>query len=586
MDKITAFDQDLSQQAVKFRDLLKPYRFKLALGGMVLLLTNLIVLSMPVLVNAGVSLISSSRQEATIKLFSWHYSVNSLSYLIAIIVVLALLGGLIRTLSRVMIFDVGRSIERDVRAQVLSHISALDDEFYARHQVGDLMNHLTTDVTNIRLVTGFAVLNLMNIILAFCFTVPLLLRIDLVLGICALLPFPVVMLATRGLSQRIFSATKYYQERLSFMVNHIQENLQGAQVVRLFHQQHAEAIRFAKTNHETFLAGVKLARVRVLMYPIMRMVIGLSLALILWVGGMAVWSGHISLGDFVEINTRISQLTWPAMSIGFVMSMLSRGRASLSRLNVLLTKTPAISDGPDSISELNSVNVIELRLSDKNQQALSFSVQRGEMLGLVGVSGSGKTTLLKMLYRRIKISPGSIFYDHHDIANLKLNSLYKQVAVVSQEPFLFHKSLKENISFLKPDASLTDIEQVIKLVKLDSDIASFKDGLDTIIGERGITLSGGQRQRVALARALLAPRPLIILDDALSAVDAETEQFIVGNLRARLANSIIIIATHRLAAIKDAEQILVLDQGRTSAQGRHQDLMSISQLYRELWGKT
>jgi ATP-binding cassette subfamily B multidrug efflux pump len=580
-----AFDRALSHSRLRFRDLLRPYRVKLALGALVLFLTNLVIVILPMLINAGVSLIDSN-DKSSVQFFSWSWPVTNLHHLIGLIIILALFGALIRTGSRALIFDVGRSVERDVRSQVLCHISALDDDFYSRHLVGDLMNHLTTDVTNIRLVTGFVALNLMNIMMVFCFTVPLLLRIDVLLALCALLPFPMVMLATRGISKKMFENTKSYQESLSKLVNHVQESLLGAHVVRLFHQQRAEGIRFAACNRETFLAGLNLARVRVLMFPIMRLVIGSALALILWAGGQAVWSHRISLGDFVEINARILQMTWPAMSIGFVMSMLSRGRASLLRLNNILDKRALIVDGPDTISDVQKIDVIDLKLNPKSTTTINFSLSRGQILGLVGVSGSYKSRLLKMLYRRELCDEGSIFYNHHDVNNLKLNALYRQVAVVNQEPFLFHKSIKDNISFLKPDASLDEINEVIKLVKLDSDISQFNDGINTIIGERGITLSGGQRQRVALARALLSPRPVLILDDAMSAVDADTETFIIAQIKSRLAQSIVIMVSHRLAAIKDADLIIILDRGEVSAKGRHTDLLHSSQLYRELWGRS
>ncbi len=579
----TAYGIAVSHRGLSLFALLRPYTLKMILGALVLLLTNLIMVMLPSLVNLGVNLIGGEEPQV-LNLWFMHWSFNHVQAVIALLIGLAISGAIIRTLSRILIFDVGRIVERDLRAHLLTHVSVLDDDFFAKHQVGEIMSHLTNDIANVRMMTGFAVLNILNIIIIFLFSIPLLLKIDSALALCALLPFPLVIIATRGLTKRMFEATKYYQERLGKMVNHVQENLGGAHVVRLFHQQEAEGLRFSKTNRNTFDAGIKLARLRVLMFPTMRLVIGFALTLILWVGGQAVLAGRITVGDFVEINARIMQLTWPAMSIGFVISIMSRGGASLARLNRLLNSIPRVMDGADQIQRIESIDVVGLDLKGSKQGALDFSLKAGQMLGLVGQSGSYKSTLLKSLYRRIPVAPGTIFFNHHDIVNIELRSLYEGIGVVNQEPFLFHKSIKDNIVLLKPEASLEEIEQVIALVKLDKDIKNFSDGIETIIGERGITLSGGQRQRVALARAMLAKRSLLILDDALSAVDADTEKHIILGIKASLKNSIVIIASHRLSAIKDADQIIVLEKGQVSARGQHEHLMKESPLYVELWG--
>lgn len=583
---LQAFGFGLLGRPLHFLSLLQPYIFSLGLGFFLLLITNVIMVSLPIFINGGVSMIES-QNPFIIDLLLIKVSLNHIYTLLGLVILLALTGAVIRTISRKVLFDVGRSVESDVRRKLFFHLSILDDRFFLEHSVGDLMNHLTTDMTNIRMVMGFAALNIMNIIFVFCFTLPMLIKIDSVLTMCALLPFPLVVIATRSITKRLFVATKGYQEQLSRMVDHIQENLLGAHVVRLFHQQDSEALRFKKTNQETYDAGIRLARIRVLMMPMMKLMIGMAVGLVLYAGGRYVAMGRISLGDFVEVNTRILQMAWPAMSVGFVMSIYSRGQASLSRVNFLLSYIPSIKDGTQNVSSIDRIDIHHLVLkkdqADK-KHGIGFSVRTGELLGVVGPSGSFKTSLLRAIYRRDMVPFGTIFFNGFDINDLSLVSIYDHIAVVAQESFLFHKTIRENICFARPDASPEEIDNALNIACLNDDIKEFKDGLETIVGERGMTLSGGQRQRIALARAVLAKKSLLILDDALSSVDVHTERHIVRNLQGSLSNSMVIIATHRLLAIKKADNIIVMQKGAVLESGDHEWLMRNGRFYQQLWG--
>lgn len=573
-----AFGQKIKVDGLGFLMLLRPHFWSLIFGCWLIMLSSLIMVLMPVLINGGVSLIENE-QPFFLNLLFTKLSFANVYHIIIAVVVLAVIGAIIRTASRMVIFGIGRSVERRVRSELFSQLSVLDDRFYSKHSVGDLMNHLTTDVVNIRLVTGFASLNIMNIVFVFCLTVPFLLKVNTILAICALLPFPMVMMATGSISRKMFLATTEYQAQLGQLTDHVQENLLGAHVVRLFHQQAAENDRFLLTNQETYRLGVKLSQVRVLMMPVMRLVVGLAIALVLYVGGSQVLTGQITLGQFVEVNARILQLAWPAMSVGFVMSIYSRGKASLLRVNKLLSYSPTIKDGDH---ELLGIKKIDVQVNIR-ENAISFSLVSGQLLGIVGPSGSHKTHLLKMLCRRTWVPNGSVFYDDHDINNLKLQSLYEQVSIVSQESFLFHKSIRDNICFAK-SATVEELNEVLRITRLDQDLLSFPQGLDTIVGERGITLSGGQRQRVALARALIAKKPMLILDDALSSVDAHTEEHIVSSLAEYLKKTIVIMATHRFFVLEKADEILVMDQGQVVGRGTHNELLKENSLYQQLWG--
>lgn len=580
--EIRAFGLGLSNKEISWWALLRPYVKNIVMGTIFLIATNILFLILPSLINAGISLLENNKP-ATIPYFS-SIEFNNIYHVIFSIIVIAISGGIIRTLSRVFIFNVGRSTERDVRQLLFYRMSILDDAFYRKHSTGDIMNHLTTDVTNIRLLTGFTVLNVINIIAVFLINVPLLFAINKTIAFCALLPFPLMIFTMQGLSARLFRASKEYQHRLDSLVSHIQENLLGAHVVRLFHRQNEEERRFFKTNEHTFKAAIKQAKIRALLLPLMRLVIGISVTLIIWAGSTALAKGIISAGDFVEINARILQLTWPAMSIGFVMSMYSRGKASIERINSLLGFRPQIVDGSCELSELNRLKVEKLVINRATKDEISFSLEKGQMLALVGMSGSYKTALLKALTRRTKIPDHKIFFNDIDANSLSLSSFYRHIGIVVEEPTLFHKTIRENICLLKPDAALPEILDVLRITRLDHDLKQWSDGLDTIVGERGITLSGGQRQRVALARILLAKRPLIILDDALSAVDKETKRHIMTELQQSLPHTMIIIATHHLASVESARHIIVLDKGKIAASGNFEDLIKNSQLFRELWG--
>ncbi len=572
----------IPHQEISFRGLIWPYWAKLALGALLLIASNAIVVLLPKLINMGVSLFENNESQSG-SFFGIHLEFSQISRIAISIAVLALFGAAIRILSRIVIFGVGRSIEYDARRMLFYQLSIFDEPFYTKHPIGDIMNHLTNDISNIRMVAGFAILNIMNIALIFMLNIPLLFAIDESLAFCALLPFPLIVIAMSVLSKRLFATAKVYQEEIGLMVSHVQENLLGAQLVRLYHRQDAEEKRFAKRNERCFDAAVKQAQVRMLLLPLMRLIIGLALALILFIGGRAIIAGRISVGDFVEINARILQLTWPAISIGFVMSMYSRGKASIARVNNLLNYNPHIIDGNIMLNKLNNITVKHLNINPKTpENSLSFSLKPGQMLGVVGMSGSFKSMLLMTIYRRRSVARDCIFFNNYDINDLSLSSIYQQISVVTQDPSVFNQSIRHNLIFSNFSASQEEINEVLQITRLDRDLKQFSNGIETIVGERGVMLSGGQRQRLALARALLAKRPLLILDDALSAVDAETAQHIINGFGAYLQNTMIIVATHHLAAVKNASRIIVLDKGQVVADGDYDHLYNNSQLFREL----
>ncbi len=563
---------------VSFRQLFWPYRFWLLLGFFLLLITNAMMLMVPRMINMGVQIIEGKPA-----------ALDMLSVLVWLFC-LAILGAIIRTFSRRTLFNVGRGIERDLRSLLFYHLSLLSSDFYEKHSVGDLMSHLTNDINNVRLFVGFAVLNFLNLVIIFSGSIPVLISIDGSLAFACLLPFLLVIVSAQMLTGRMFHRVKEYQASLAKLTEHVQENLSGAGVVRVFHQERVEEKKFQKTNVNTYQTALRVAQISVVMFPLTRMMIGLGVAVVLYVGGREVVLGRMSVGDYVEVNARLLQLAWPAISMGFILSVYSQSRASLARLNELFVLRPKIIDGtysnvPISLIETKNLSVRLGKQAHLALQNVDVQLKHGRVIGVVGQSGSGKSTLVRILSREIVADQGEIFYNNVEGSQWKLEPLHQQIAVVSSEPFLFSASVRDNIAFAKIDASDEEVKDVIEKVGLTEDVAGFADGLAQIIGERGVMLSGGQRQRIALARALLVDAPVLLLDDCLSAVDSVTESKIMKTLREKGKHVCLLIVSHRLSAIRHADEIVVLEKGKIVQRGRHEELLKQEeQLYGALWG--
>lgn len=563
--------------------LFKPYYGQLCLGFIYLLLTNALVLYLPRLINIGIQLIDGEKVGVSSVLVDF----TNMTQLALAIVILALLAAMVRILSRRTLFNVGRYIEADLRQKLFFHLSLLSFDFYKRRSVGDLMNHMTGDINNVRLSSGFATLNIFNVIIIFSGTLPILISINPKLALASLLPFVLVVIASKSLSKHMFDRVKNYQASLSQLTEHVQENLSASQVVRVFHQEENEEKKFAFTNENNFQVAKRLANIRSLMFPFTRMMVGIGLATALYVGGREIILGTITIGDFVEVNARLLQLSWPAISVGFIWPVFVRSQASIDRINELLQEQPLIIDGNKSLADLQNIRASSLSINfDKRQLILdqiNLELKQSQVLGVVGTSGSGKSTLVRALSREILVQPGQLLYNEIDAGEWNLSDVHRQISVVSSEPFLFSASVKDNMLFASPDASDEDLQRVVDLLNLSDDIASFPDGINTSIGERGAMLSGGQRQRIALARALLSKAKFLLLDDCLSAVDANTESKIVNALHQQKQGLGLLIVSHRLSALRYADEILVLDKGKIVGHGRHNSLLNECSLYKSLW---
>jgi ATP-binding cassette subfamily B protein len=600
LSDVTVLGEAPARRARAFGDLFRPYLGATTVGVVWLLVSNALLLVVPRLVNEGIALLEGTSDGSVLRFLG--VKEPSLWTVVGAIVACAAAGAVVRVLSRIVLFNVGRDVERELRSSLFAHLSTLSPTFFRATSIGDLMSRLTNDMTNIRLMAGFALLNALNAGIIFFATLPLMFSLDVTVATLALLPFPLVLLSAQSVSRVMFRRTKENQEALGRLTSAVQENLAGQQVVRAFSREEGEEKRFGVSAKEVYRAALRLAKVRLLMGPLMGLMGSLAIGVTLYAGGLAIVDGRLRVGDVVELNTRLIQLAWPTIAMGFIISVYQRGKASLTRINEILVVRPDIVDGPVSAAVEGRVVArgltVEVAPGKPGLIELTVDVAPGKVLGVVGKNGSGKSTFLRALARQLPCPRDRLFVDGVDVNDWHLRALHQGIGVVPEDGFLFSATLRENLAFGRPDATLEEVEAVVDLVDLRRDVESFPEGLQTPVGERGVTLSGGQRQRTALGRAILARPSVLLLDDSLSAVDAETEARIVQALRkgfvgarahggsapAARAPTLIVVA-HRLSAVRAADEIVVLDAGRVVERGTHDTLIAGTGLYADLWGR-
>jgi len=522
-----------------------------------------------------------------------------------LIMVIALAGAVFRFLMRRIMIGASRDVEYDIRNAFFSRLQLMPLGYYQARRTGDLMSRATNDLNAVRMMIGPAVMYTANTILVFIVAIAVMLSIDPWLTLVALVPLPFVSLSVHYFGRAIHTRFEAIQAQLSELSAVVQENLAGVRVVRAYSQEEGEVARFRAANEEYVRRNRTLIRLQGLFYPSMTFFLGLGALLVLWLGGQAVIRGRISLGEFFAFNAYLAMLSWPMIAFGWVTNILQRGMASWKRMLEVIDALPDIADlhVTERGRSLRVAGEIEIRnLTFQYPGAvrpvldgISLHIPAGTTAALVGGTGSGKSTLIGLLPRLHEPSPGSVFLDGVDVREIPLTTLRGAIGFVPQEPFLFSDSLAANVAFAEQnveraapsiDSSVDRrVVDAAAVARLDKDVEEFPKGYGTVIGERGITLSGGQKQRTAIARALYPNPPVLILDDALSAVDTYTEDEILARLRGVMRERTSIIVAHRVSTVRDADQIFVLDAGRIAESGTHDQLVARHGLYAAMYRK-
>jgi ATP-binding cassette subfamily B protein len=557
----------------------KPYVAQLTIGLVIVVLSSAIASVIPWLLRRGIDAIGNNAPMRAV----WQVA--------GLIVVAALGGGFLRYWMRELMNGISRRIEYDLRNDLFTHLETLDAAYFARTRTGDIMARLTNDLSAVRMAVGPAVMYLANTITGAVFALYFMVRIDLTLTLLVLLPMIMLPILTIRMGKAIHDRFETVQEHFSLLTTRAQENLTGARIVRAYRQEAAEIARFGAVNEEYLAKNMSLVRLWGTLNPLFALFGGLGAVVVLGVGGALTMSGVISVGSFVAFGLYLTMLTWPLIALGWVINLFQRGDASMGRLAEILHVTPTIrAEAPQAhLPAAASGRTIEFRNVSFHYPSedpgvkrwvlreVSFFVPAGATLGVVGSTGSGKSALIDLIPRIYDPQEGQILIDGVPTRNVSPEELRREIGFVPQESLLFSDTIRSNLSYGTAEAEAAP--WAAQVAQLAATIDEFPGGYDTILGERGINLSGGQKQRAALARALARKPGIVLLDDALSAVDTHTEAEILRALRDALAGRTAVIGSHRISAIRDASWIIVLEKGALIEQGKHADLMALRGRY-------
>ena len=508
-----------------------------------------------------------------------------------LVLVLALLRGLFLFFMRQTIILMSRHIEYDLKNEIYDHYQQLSLAFYRRHNTGDLMNRVTEDVSRVRMYLGPGIMYTINTVVLFIMVIYAMLTVNVRLAVFSVLPLPILAVLIYYVNNIINFRSEKIQERLSALSSFVQENFSGIRVIKSYVREGFVRKNFAAESDNYKTHSMELVKVQALFYPLMLLLVGLSNVITMYIGGIEVMKGNITSGNIAEFIVYLNQLTFPVISLGWVTSLVQRAAASQKRINEFLHEQPEIISpqvAKQHISgqiEFNNVSFVYPDTGINALKNVTFIVQPGEMIAIIGRTGSGKSTIANLIMRMYDTTGGDILIDGHKVTRLNLEGYRSQIGFVPQEVFLFSDTIANNIAFSADVLDMPRVEQAAKDAAVYNNIMELEKGFETLIGERGITLSGGQKQRVSIARAIVKQPQILIFDDCLSAVDTRTEEEILNHLGRNMKGKTSIIIAHRISTIKNADKILVLDNGEIIEQGNHQYLMQQKGTYFELYEK-
>lgn len=558
--------------------LIRRYRWSYVLGVLSLLVTSGAQLAIPQYTARAIDLITESGA-----------AVGRLTALLAAMIGTAVVVAIGRFGWRYFIHGASRRIETELRGRLFDHLLTLPQSYYEEVKTGDLMARATNDMNAIRMAIGMALVAFIDGLFMTVAILAILISQNARLALYTVIPLPLITISIILIGRRVGRLFRLVQEGFSRLSDEAQEVLTGIRVVQTFVKERYVVGRFGDANDNYQAQNMKLVRIWGLFFPLVMFLSGATLLLLLWFGGQRMISGELSAGMFVATLSYLQMLTWPMLGAGFTVNMLQRGAASLARVNQVLSVEPRIAD-PSNPRPAPRGRTVETRALTFHYQSdgpavlrsIDLSAPQGTMLGIIGRTASGKSTLLSALTRTVDPPPGTVYVDGADIREYRLDDLRGVFAVVPQYPFLFSATIEDNIRFARPDAADVDVHRVGELAALDTDIHEFPARWKTVVGERGVTLSGGQRQRMALARALLADAPILLLDDALSAVDSRTEERILASLLEARRGRTTVVVSNRVSTVMAADSILVMDDGAVVERGTHAELAAAGGLYSEI----
>ena len=529
----------------------RPYAGRLAFGMVLLVMTQAAEKAIPWMLRLGLDALRDDELAVVQRMALW-------------VIGLAAIAWVVRTASRIQIFNVGRDVEYDLRNALLVRLHALGPSFFRHLSVGEIMSRATNDLAQVRLLVGFAGLNVVNSLLAFVAAISLMFATSPRLTLLALIPYPFIAISATLFARALYSRSSAAQKVIGQLSERVQEDVAGARLVRSLGLEPHQRERFSRTNEEAVARNMALVTLRGLMWPVLFGLSSIGTLIVVWQGGAMVLEGTLSVGEFAAFNAYLGQLLWPTLAFGYILSILQRGRASYERVREILDARPDVREAPDAkpVPREGALDVRDLTFAHQERRVLehvSFEVPAGGRLAVVGATGSGKSTLASLLPRLLPTPEGTVFLDGEDVTGLRLRELRERIGYAQQEPFLFSTTVEKNLSFALDDPGAPDVHERIRHAAREAcvlaEIEGMPDGWSTVVGERGVQLSGGQKQRLALARALLNDPRVLVLDDPMSAVDARTEAAILEALERAAEGRTLILVTHRIAAAARAERI-------------------------------